>query len=74
MVAVDADFWIPALALALDQREPKTSPDGLEAVGLAAVEEVDAVDAKEVVDGMPGLALAGLERDWEGLLTATDVK
>ena len=70
--ALDADFWIPALALAVDQSEPKASPDDFAADGLVAAEEADVPDAKEAVEEMLGLAaeLGG----WEGLLTATEVK
>ena len=59
--AFEAGFWIPALALALDQRDPKASPDDLEVAGLIPVEEVDVVDANDGVDCMPGLAFVAPE-------------
>jgi hypothetical protein len=51
-------FWIPALALALDQSDPKASPDGFEAAGFVPVDEVDVVDVNDAVDCTPGLAFA----------------
>lgn len=75
LLAVDEDFWIPAVALALDHREPKASPpEDLDAAGLAAVEGAVA-ELKEVVDGMPGRWPERVEGDWAVLLLAwTEVK
>ena len=47
-------FCRPALALAVDQSEPKTSPEALAAAGLLAAEVLGVVEVKEDVDGMPG--------------------
>lgn len=49
------DFCSPALALALDHRDPKTSPfEDFDAAGLAAAGELDVADVKDEVDAMPG--------------------
>lgn len=59
-------FWIPALALAADQSEPKASPpEDLDADGLwLAAAELEVVDEKEEVEVNPGLLVAE-ERGWE---------
>lgn len=58
--AVEDDFWIPALALAEDQMDPKASPDGLAAAGLGP-DVVDVAEVKDDVDCMLGLALEAAE-------------
>lgn len=52
----DEDFWMPALALALDQSEPKASPpEDLDAAGLlVAPEEAVVAEVKDEVEGMLG--------------------
>lgn len=54
----DEDFWMPALALAVDQSEPKASPEDLAGAGLLAApapEEVVVVaEVKDEVEGMLG--------------------
>lgn len=67
----EADFGIPAFALAEDHREPNASPGDFDAAGLLATDEVIVVDENEDVEEMPGLAPAG--RDW-GVLVEIDVK
>ena len=59
-------FLIPAPALAVDHKEPKTSPpdDAGFAVGLE----------KLFVEGMPGLAFAAEEGCWGVVGAWTDVK
>ena len=53
----EADFWIPAFALAEDHREPNASPpDDFDAAGLLVRDEVTVVDENEDVEEMPGLA------------------
>lgn len=47
-------FWIPALALAVDQSDPNASPDDLPAAGLVPVDEALRAEVKEEVEGMPG--------------------
>ena len=58
-------FWIPALALAADQSEPKASPPALEV-------EADGLwdDAGEVMEDTLALALVG----WPVVAAETEVK
>lgn len=71
--ALDEDFWIPALALALVQSEPNASPDGFEVDGLVPAVVGDVAEVNEPVEDMLGL-VAWLERGWAGALAATEVK
>lgn len=74
LLALEEDFCSPAVALALDHREPNASPpEDLDAAGLAAVEEVVA-ELKEEADGMPGRWPETLEEDGPVLLAWTEVK
>jgi hypothetical protein len=54
LLAFADDFWMPALALAVDQRDPKASPDDLDAAGLPPTDEVPRAEVKEKVEGIPG--------------------
>lgn len=70
-VAVEEDLWIPAPALAADQREPNASPPDLEVDdGLAFWADADA-DVNEDADEMLGLEVA--MGDWFEL-AETEVK
>lgn len=73
-LAVELDFWIPAPALAEDQREPNASPP-LAFLGAAEIEVglpvVAAAELKTVDCGFGALAVA--ERGWVWG-TWTDVK
>ena len=55
MLAVELDFWIPALALAVDQRDPNASPEGFAAAGLFPAEDVAVADWREEMEDMPCL-------------------
>lgn len=57
LLAVEFDFWTPALALALDHNEPKASPpEGLDAAaaGLGPAAEDEVADVSEETEDMPG--------------------
>ncbi len=56
LLALDEDFWIPALALADDHRDPNASPEGFDAAGLLPAVGVAGLvaDEKDDVDGIAG--------------------
>ena len=72
--AGELDFWIPALALADDHSDPKTSPPppaGLAAAGLLPAEEAEFSDETE---DMPGLWPSAPPPAGCAELVATEVK
>lgn len=54
LLALEDDFCSPALALAVDHKDPNASPEDLDAAGFAPTEEVVVAEVKDEVDGIPG--------------------
>ena len=68
-------FWMPAVALAAFQREPKASEDFAAAGLLAVLEEVVVVEEKDEVFGRPGRPAAGAGGVFDSLLAvATEME
>lgn len=67
LLAVELDFWTPALALAVDHSEPKASPPeglGVAAAGLGPAAEDEVADVSEETEDMPGLWPRPPEGGW----------